>query len=83
MDYWRRAIEKETKNVRVAFQRWNGDGRGQGPSSLQGYQEIKFHMIFDIKVMAISQGKTGLWLVGILQRHLHLPLIQVLYQEKV
>jgi len=34
----------------VAFQHWNGDGHGQGPSSLQGYQEIKCHMIFDIKM---------------------------------
>ncbi len=49
-NYWRRAIEKEMKNVRVAFQRWNADGSGPGPSSLQGYQEIKCHMIFDIKM---------------------------------
>ena len=53
-DYWRRAIEKEMKNVRVAFQRFTGDdpggGQGQGPTSLQGYQEIKCHMIFDIKM---------------------------------
>jgi len=50
MDYWRRAIEKEMKNVQIAFQRWNADGSGPGPSSLQGYQEIKCHMIFDIKM---------------------------------
>jgi len=33
-NYWRKAIEKEMKNVRVAFQRWNADGSGPGPSSL-------------------------------------------------
>jgi len=53
-DYWRKAIEKEMKNVRIAFQRFierSEDGsEGQGPSSLQGYQEIKCHMIFDIKM---------------------------------
>jgi len=50
-DYWRKAIEKEMKNVRVAFQRYTeGLDGSQGPSSLQGYQEIKCHMIFDIKM---------------------------------
>jgi len=34
----------------VAFQRWNADGSGPGPSSLQSYQEIKCHMIFNIKM---------------------------------
>ena len=56
-DYWRKAIEKEMKNVRIAFQRFierNEDGsEGQGPSSLQGYQEIKCHMIFDIIVRRV------------------------------
>jgi len=50
-DYWRKAIKKEMKNVRVAFQRYTeGLDGSQGPSSLQGYQEIKCHMIFDIKM---------------------------------
>jgi len=50
-DYWHKAIEKEMKNVRVAFQRYTEGLEGsQGPSSLQGYQEIKCHMIFDIKM---------------------------------
>jgi len=51
-DYWRKAIEKEMKNVRIAFEKWNqGDAtlaRSQGV--LPGYQEIKCHMIFDIKM---------------------------------
>ncbi len=49
-NYWHKAIKKEMKNVRVAFQCWNGDGQGLGPSSLQGYQEIKCHIVFDIKM---------------------------------
>jgi len=38
-DYCRRAIKKEMKNVRVAFQQYNEGLDGpQGPSSLQGNQ---------------------------------------------
>ncbi len=58
-NYWRRAIKKEMKNVRVAFQRWNPDGSSPGPSSLQGYQEIKCHMIFDIKMDGDFARKAG------------------------
>jgi len=50
-DYWQKAIKKVVKNVRVAFQ-WFTEGLDgdQGPSLLQGYQEIRCHMIFDIKM---------------------------------
>ena len=49
---WYDAIQKEMKNVRVAFQVWEeGDvddaKRGQ---KLVGYQQIRCHMIFDIKM---------------------------------
>jgi len=61
-DYWRRAIEKEMKNVHVAFQKWDGGGLEQarmasasGP--LIGYQEIKCHMVFDIKMDGDLTGK--------------------------
>ena len=51
-DYWRKAIEKEMKNVRPAFERWDDgtveDAR-QG-KKLIGFQEIKCHMVFDIKM---------------------------------
>jgi len=50
-DFWTRAIEKEMKNVRIAFRKWDGsivDARGG--KKLVGYQEIKCHMIFDIKM---------------------------------
>ena len=51
-DFWKKAIQKEMSNVRVAFKRWeNGtvaDAKsGQG---LPAYQRIKCHMIFDIKM---------------------------------
>jgi Reverse transcriptase (RNA-dependent DNA polymerase) len=56
---WRDAIEKEMRNVRPAFKKWIvpggvvGDGNPELARSkyyLVGYQEIKCHMIFDIKV---------------------------------
>jgi len=43
--YWKDAIEKEMKNVKIAFELYDGDVR-----SLIGYQEIRCHMIFDIKL---------------------------------
>jgi len=54
-DYWRCAIEKEMKNVRIAFQKWDRGGpkaaRTQSINgSLIGYQEIKCHMVFDVKM---------------------------------
>jgi hypothetical protein len=42
-DFWQTAIEKEMKNVRVAF-----DVRDDGSIPV-GYKEIKCHMVFDIK----------------------------------
>jgi hypothetical protein len=51
-DLWRRAIEREMKNVRPAFERWDkgtiDDARGG--KKLVGYQEILCHMIFDVKM---------------------------------
>jgi len=82
-NYWCKAIKKEMKNVRVAFQQWNRDGQGLDPSSLQGYQEIKCHMIFDIKMDGEFTRKADLLLAGILQRPQHLPPTQVLFQERV
>ena len=42
---WQDAIAKEMENVRVAFQLYEND-----PKSLIGYQEVKCHMIFDVKL---------------------------------
>ena len=49
---WYTAIQKETKNVCVAFEAWEKGSleevrRGQ---KLVGYREIRCHMIFDIKM---------------------------------
>jgi len=54
-DHWRHAIEKEMKNVRVAFQKLDGGGPQAAclattSGSLIGYQEIRCHMVFDIKM---------------------------------
>jgi hypothetical protein len=51
-DYWRRAIEREMKNVRPAFERWD-EGTvedARDGKKLVGYQEIGCHMVFDIKM---------------------------------
>jgi len=54
-DHWRRAIEKEMKNVPVAFQKCDAGGPKMAREesingSLIGYQEIKCHMVFDVKM---------------------------------
>ena len=56
---WYDAIQKEMKNVRVAFKVWEeGDvdeaKRGQ---KLVGYQQIRCHMIFDIKMDGLFTRK--------------------------
>lgn len=42
---WQDAIRKEMDNVMVAFKPYDGN-----PKELVGYQEIKCHMIFDVKL---------------------------------
>ena len=52
-DFWRAAIEKEMSNLRAAntFERWDGTvAEARTGKKLVGYQEIKCHMIFDIKL---------------------------------
>ena len=44
-DYWKKAIDEEMKNVRPAFQVHEGT-----VADLVGYQKIRCHMIFDIKM---------------------------------
>ena len=44
-DFWKKAIEKEMKNVMTAF-----DFLNEGENAPIGYQQIKLHMIFDIKM---------------------------------
>jgi hypothetical protein len=49
-DFWRKAIEKEMRNVMPAFEFKDGD-----PTNLVGYKEIKVHMVFDIKSHDLSR----------------------------
>jgi len=54
-DYWHKVIEKEMKNVQTAFQKLDRGGPDDAclasiNSSLIGYQEIRCHMVFDIKM---------------------------------
>ena len=42
---WQDAIDLEMKNVRIAFQLFNGD-----PTTLKGYKSVTTHLIFDIKM---------------------------------
>ena len=43
--YWMDAVRLEMKNVRIAFEVYDGD-----TSDLKDYQKIPCHMIFDIKM---------------------------------
>ena len=53
-DFWRRAIEKEMSRVRIAFEKWlDGTTRDDARKKLVGYQEIRCHMIFDIKMTGL------------------------------
>jgi hypothetical protein len=50
--FWRDTIEKELKKVRVAFEKLDGsvDEMQSGQATRPGYQEIKYHWVFDIKI---------------------------------
>jgi hypothetical protein len=53
-DYWYKAIKKEMDKVLVAFEVVDGcrpeDVRANQCSQLRGHQEIKCHMVFDVKM---------------------------------
>mmetsp|Transcript_15996 Transcript_15996/g.23839 ORF Transcript_15996/g.23839 Transcript_15996/m.23839 type:complete len:1130 (+) Transcript_15996:7540-10929(+) len=51
-DFWRKAIEKEMLNVRCAFEEKEGltPEEARKGKVLVGFQEIKCHLIFDIKM---------------------------------
>jgi hypothetical protein len=51
-DLWRKAVEKEMKNVMPAFELWE-DGTvadARSGKKLVGYQEVSCHTVFDIKM---------------------------------
>ena len=55
-DLWRHAIEQEMScvSVHVTFDRWlGGSTRDEVKKKLVGYQEIRCHMIFDIKMAGL------------------------------
>ena len=58
---WWDAICKEMKNVRIAFEEFEGDVSAITP----GYQEIRCHMIFDIKMGETSEGRLERLQMGI------------------
>ena len=50
-NYWQRSIEKEMARVRVAFEKWKGGKTAEeARKKLVGYQQMKCHMVFDIKM---------------------------------
>ena len=53
-DFWRRAIEKEMRKVRVAWKPKDGvtpeQARAGKVHDMIGFQEIKCHVIFDVKM---------------------------------
>ena len=53
-NYWRVAIEKEMSRVRIAFEKWTGGNtREEAKRRLVGYQEVRCHMIFDVKMSGL------------------------------
>jgi hypothetical protein len=50
-DYWRKAIDKEMKNVRVAFEAMED---GKPPV---GHKEIGCHMVFDVKISLTRKAR--------------------------
>ena len=53
-NYWCAAIEKEMSRVRVAFEKWTGGNtREEAKRKLVGYQEVRCHMIFNVKMSGL------------------------------
>ena len=53
-NYWRAAIEKEMSRVRIAFEKWTGGNTlEEAKWKLVGYQEVRCHMIFDVKMSGL------------------------------
>ena len=73
-DFWRKAIEEEMNKVRIAFELYEDD-----PSKLIGYEQIKMHMVFDIKLGENFRRKARLVADG----HLTNPPSSVTYSSVV
>ncbi len=53
-DFWEKAMNKEMTKAKVAYEEVEGatseDTRHKRVSELIGFQEIKYHLIFDVKM---------------------------------
>ena len=55
-DYWRKAMKKEMSCIHVAFEKWvDGTTQEEAKQKLIRYQEVRCHMIFDIKMSGLVQ----------------------------
>ena len=55
-DNWCKAIEKEMSCIHVAFEKWvDGKTREEAKQKLIGYQEVRCHMIFDVKMSGLTR----------------------------
>ena len=53
-DYWHKAIEKEMSCIHVAFEKWvDGTTQEEAKQKLIGYQEVRCHMIFNVKMSGL------------------------------
>ena len=53
-NYRHAAIQKEMSRVRIAFGKWTGGNtREEAKLKLVGYQEVRCHMIFDVKMSGL------------------------------
>ena len=73
-NFWMKAIDEEMSKVRVAFEVYEDD-----PSKLIGYEQIKMHMVFDIKLGENFRRKARLVADG----HLTNPPSSVTYSSVV
>ena len=53
-DYWPQAIEREMSQVPIAFEKWvGGTTKEEAKKRLIRYQEVRCHMIFDVKMSGL------------------------------
>ena len=53
-DNWWKAIEKKMSQFRIAFEKWvGGITKEEAKKKLIGYQEVRCHMIFDVKMSGL------------------------------
>jgi len=75
-NFWRDAIAKEMKNVKIAF-----DILEDGHQVEPGCKFLECYMIFDVKMCL--RGRLDLWQMGLRPRTQMLPLMLASYPEKL